>query len=143
MLTHSDPDVLHLRRVLRDLVALSGVPVAWVGREPSAIVADLADLVVRRRLVQKMEVLALADSAPIGDAAVTEYFLAHRDDYRLPETISFTHVYFSAAARGGRAAEDASAALTELRRAEMVTGAGLVTVQPAGTFRVNCACCIA
>jgi len=25
----------------------------------------------------------------------------------------------------------------------MVTGAGLVTVQPAGAFRVNCACCIA
>jgi hypothetical protein len=94
-------------------------------REALALGLDLADLVVRRRLVQKMEVLALADSAPIGDAAVTDYFLAHREDYRLPETISFTHVYFSDGARGGRAAEDARAALTELRRAEMVTGAGL------------------
>ena len=94
-------------------------------REALALGLDLADLVVRRRLVQKMEVLALADSAPIGDAAVTDYFLAHRDDYRLPETISFTHVFFSAAARGGRAAEDARAALTGLRRAEMVTAAGL------------------
>jgi PAS domain S-box-containing protein len=46
MPTHSDPNVLHLRRVLRDLVALSGVPVAWVGREPPAIAADLADLLV-------------------------------------------------------------------------------------------------
>ena len=79
-------------------------------REALALGLDLADLVVRRRLVQKMEVLALADSAPIGDAAVTDYFLAHREDYRLPETISFTHVFFSAAARGGRAAEDARAA---------------------------------
>jgi PPIC-type PPIASE domain len=94
-------------------------------REALALGLDLADLVVRRRLVQKMEVLALADSAPIGDAAVTDYFLAHRDDYRLPETISFTQVFFSAAARGGRAAEDARAALTELRRAEMMTAAGL------------------
>jgi PAS domain S-box-containing protein len=32
--------------LLRDLVALSGVPVAWVGREPSAIAADFADLLV-------------------------------------------------------------------------------------------------
>src|SRR5260370_26015879 len=46
MSTHSDPDVLSLRRLLRDLVALSGVPVAWVGREPSAIAADFADLLV-------------------------------------------------------------------------------------------------
>jgi peptidyl-prolyl cis-trans isomerase C len=94
-------------------------------REALALGLDLADLVVRRRLVQKMEVLALGDSAPIGDAAVTDYFLAHRDDYRLPETISFTHAYFSAAARGGRATEDARAALTEVRRAEMVTAAGM------------------
>ena len=87
-------------------------------REALALRLDLADLVVRRRLVQKMEVLAFADSAPIGDAAVTDYFLAHREDYRLPETISFTHVYFSAAARGGRAAEDARAALTGLLSAK-------------------------
>jgi len=46
MSTHSDPDVLSLRRLLRDLVALSGVAVAWVGREPSAIAADFADLLV-------------------------------------------------------------------------------------------------
>jgi PAS domain S-box-containing protein len=46
MSTHSDPNVLYLRRVLRDLVALSGVAVAWVGKEPSVIVADLADLLV-------------------------------------------------------------------------------------------------
>jgi hypothetical protein len=46
MPTHSDPNVLYLRRVLRDLVALSAVPGAWVGKEPPAIVADLADLLV-------------------------------------------------------------------------------------------------
>ena len=46
MATPTDLDVLQLRRVLRDLVALSGVPVAWVGREPPAIAADLADLLV-------------------------------------------------------------------------------------------------
>ena len=84
-------------------------------REALAIGLDRADLVVRRRLVQKMEVLALADSAPIGDAAVMAYFLAHREDYRLPERVSFTHAFFSTAARGVRAPEDARAARTGLR----------------------------
>jgi PAS domain S-box-containing protein len=35
-----------LRRALRDLVALSTVPAAWVGREPAAIAAGLADVLV-------------------------------------------------------------------------------------------------
>ena len=67
MPTQSDPDVLHLRRALRDLVALSGVPLAWVGREPSAIVADLADLLVVSLHVDSAFV-RLCD--PIGSAAV-------------------------------------------------------------------------
>jgi signal transduction histidine kinase len=41
-----DPDTVRLRRALRDLVALSSVPAAWVGREPSAIAAGLADVLV-------------------------------------------------------------------------------------------------
>src|SRR5579862_4933156 len=41
-----DPDLdgLRLRKVLRDLVALSAVSSLWVGREPQAIAADLVDL---------------------------------------------------------------------------------------------------
>src|ERR1700740_2725339 len=41
-----DEDVPRLRRALRDLVALSTVPAAWVGREPAAIVTGLADVLV-------------------------------------------------------------------------------------------------
>jgi PAS domain S-box-containing protein len=67
MPTRSDPDALYLRRVLRDLVALSGVPVAWVGKEPSAIVADLADLLVGSLHVDSAFV-RLCD--PDGSAAV-------------------------------------------------------------------------
>lgn len=39
-------DLLRLQRALRDLVALSSVPAAWVGREPPAIAAGLADVLV-------------------------------------------------------------------------------------------------
>src|SRR3954470_13083021 len=41
-----EADALRLRRALRDLVALSAVPAAWVGREPAAIAAGLADVLV-------------------------------------------------------------------------------------------------
>jgi signal transduction histidine kinase len=38
-----DSEVVALRTVLRDLVALSAIPAAWVGREPAAVAAGLAD----------------------------------------------------------------------------------------------------
>src|SRR5579863_3056656 len=37
---------LRLRATVRDLLALSMIPEAWVGREPPAIAADLADLLI-------------------------------------------------------------------------------------------------
>src|ERR1700680_943836 len=46
MPTGPEADALRLRRALRDLVALSTVPAAWVGREPLAIVTGLADVLV-------------------------------------------------------------------------------------------------
>ena len=43
----ADPGDLHrLRTALRDLVALSTIPAAWVGREPSTIAAGLANVLV-------------------------------------------------------------------------------------------------
>src|SRR5204863_118369 len=41
-----DADAARLRRAIRDLVALSTVPAAWVGREPAAIAAGLADVLI-------------------------------------------------------------------------------------------------
>src|SRR3954451_15868859 len=43
MLVDSDPEILRLRAALRDLVALSTIPLAWIGREPPAVAAGLAD----------------------------------------------------------------------------------------------------
>jgi len=42
----SDAEVFRLKRALRDLVAVSTIPAAWVGRAPSAIAAGLADVMV-------------------------------------------------------------------------------------------------
>src|SRR5438309_9355741 len=42
----ADPEIVRLRTALRDLVALSTIPAAWVGRDPPAIAAGLADVLV-------------------------------------------------------------------------------------------------
>jgi len=39
-------EILRLRATIRDLLALSIIPEAWVAREPNAIAADLADLLI-------------------------------------------------------------------------------------------------
>src|ERR1700756_3425257 len=46
MPTESHTESVALRTALRDLVALSAIPAAWVGREPPAIAAGLADVLV-------------------------------------------------------------------------------------------------
>jgi PAS domain S-box-containing protein len=67
MPTGPEADALRLRRALRDLVALSTVPAAWVGREPPAIVTGLADVLVNS-LHLDFAFVRLCD--PNGGAAV-------------------------------------------------------------------------
>ena len=43
MPSDTDAEIVALRTMLRDLVALSAIPTAWVGREPAAVAAGLAD----------------------------------------------------------------------------------------------------
>jgi len=42
----TDAEIRALRTVLRDLVALSTIPTAWVGMEPAAVAAGLADALI-------------------------------------------------------------------------------------------------
>ncbi|HEV7640984.1 MAG TPA: histidine kinase [Gaiellaceae bacterium] len=42
----ADAEVIRLRTVLRDLVALSALPAAWVGKDPAAVAAGLADTLI-------------------------------------------------------------------------------------------------
>ena len=84
-------------------------------REALALGLDRDDLVVRRRLVQKMEMLALRDGHGISESDLMDHYLAHRADYAVPESVSFRHVFFSAAARGADAHAAAGAALADVR----------------------------
>ena len=62
-----EDDAPRLRAALRDLVALSTVPAAWVGREPPAIAVGLADVLVNS-LHLDFAFVRLCD--PNGSAAV-------------------------------------------------------------------------
>src|SRR5215210_3920954 len=42
----TDAEIPGRRTVLRDLVALSTIPAAWVGRDPPAVAAGLADTLI-------------------------------------------------------------------------------------------------
>jgi peptidyl-prolyl cis-trans isomerase C len=101
-------------------------------REALELGLDREDLVVRRRLVQKMETLALGDDNDFGPSEVMRYFLGHRERYRLPERVSFSYMFFSSAARGDRAQADAGMALSALIQAHTSdpTGFGDAPITP-------------
>jgi len=62
-----DAEVVRLRRALRDLVALSAIPAAWVGRTPSAIAAGLADVILK---LLDLDFIFVRLRDPQGDASV-------------------------------------------------------------------------
>src|SRR6201988_4017834 len=63
----ADAEIRRLRTALRDLVALSTIPAAWVGREPSGIAAGVVDVLVES-LELDFAFVRLCD--PNGGAAV-------------------------------------------------------------------------
>ena len=82
-------------------------------REARRLGLDRSDLVVRRRLVQKMEFLLgdLAVGREPTDAELQTWLDAHSDRYRRPARVTFEHVWFSRDRRGERTDDDARAAL--------------------------------
>jgi signal transduction histidine kinase len=65
--SETDAEVLRLRAVLRDLVALSAIPAAWIGSEPPAVAAGLADALVG---LLQLDFAFVRLSAPGGAEAV-------------------------------------------------------------------------
>ena len=86
-------------------------------REALAMGLERDDVIIRRRLAQKLEFLFqdLADAAPPEDQELQAYFKAHRDRYQDPELLSFTHVFLDPDRRGDQTLVDAEGMLAELR----------------------------
>ena len=84
-------------------------------REALALGLDKGDLIVRRRLLQKMELIARASVPEPTDDELRAYLRAHPDRYEAPETVSFRHVFLSRDKHGDSLAKDAEQALSALR----------------------------
>jgi len=77
-------------------------------REARRLGLDRGDDLIRRRLVQQVEFVALGvveSELEFGTNELEETYLARREDYRIPAALSFSHVFVRAAQAG----EDESA----------------------------------
>jgi hypothetical protein len=101
-------------------------------REALEMGLDKGDVVVRRRLAQKMATLVGDLEAP-GDPTEEElrtFFDFHADRYRGPVRVRLTHLYFSGEQRGASAETEARAALERLRAAPRLPKSALERGDP-------------
>ena len=77
---------------------------------------DKQDLVTRRRLAQQVEFLGagMIQSPQPSEADLAKYFEDHKEEYRNPETVSITQIFFNPDKRGDATLDDANAALNKL-----------------------------
>lgn len=85
-------------------------------REAIAMGLDSDDLVIRRRLRQKMEFISadVATATPPTDEQLQAYLGEHAEKFLMPPRLTFQQVYFSTDKRGESAARDAEKLLAEL-----------------------------
>jgi len=85
-------------------------------REALAMGLDKNDMVVRRRMSQKMEFISndLASLAEPDDEQLQAYLDKHPDKFAIPGRISYSQVYLDASQRGEQVYADAEDLLVEL-----------------------------
>jgi len=93
-----------------------------LAREAKELGLDVDDLVVRRRLAQKMSFL-IEDfsSREPTEQEVQAVYADHADRFMSPASISFEHIYFSPDKRGDQAEADALATLRSIRQGTTTT----------------------
>jgi hypothetical protein len=95
-----------------------------LSREAVAMGLDEGDVVVRRRLAQRMDFLFrdVSETGEPSDDELRDYLEAERETYEIPGQVSFTHVYFDREKRGDEGAAEAARALAERLNAEESAG---------------------
>jgi len=100
---------------------LEGLVDAWVReevlyRQALAMGLDKDDIVVRRRLAQKLEFISadIAAQAEPTETELQEWLDEHADRFAFPARVSFQQVYLNADRRGKRVEQDARVLLEQL-----------------------------
>jgi len=88
-------------------------------REAITLGLDKDDIIIRRRLRQKLEFVSedVAARAEPTDAELRAWLSAHPADFGVDPTFTFSHVYLSPERRGAHLARDAALLLAKLQRA--------------------------
>jgi peptidyl-prolyl cis-trans isomerase C len=89
-----------------------------LAREATRLGLDRDDVIVRRRLAQKMAFVSddLAVMVEPAEAELRAYFEAHREVYTVPDLYALRHVYFNPDRHGMELDADAQRALQRLAR---------------------------
>jgi len=87
-------------------------------REAMALGLDKDDLIIRRRLRQKMEFVSddIAAQAQPTDAELGAYLTAHPDSFRVEQRFTFSQVYLNPKKHGAHLARDAAQLLAQLNQ---------------------------
>ena len=95
-------------------------------REALRLGLDADDVIVRRRLAQKVAFLNqdIVESAPPTDAELREYYQRNQAEYAAPDLLTFEHVYFSPDRRGTELDAAVNQALDQLSRVDGGTPPG-------------------
>ena len=96
-------------------------------RQARAIGLDAYDYTGRRRLIAQLDYINrgfIEATLEITDDELREFFMANRERYLVPPKVTFTHVYFSADARGDNAKAAALLRLAELNQDRVPFHAG-------------------
>jgi peptidyl-prolyl cis-trans isomerase C len=85
-------------------------------REALAMGLDKDDVVLRRRLAQKLEFLSqdMLQPDPPAEEELRAYFDENKERYRAPDTITMSHVFFDPDKRGDKTLDDADVVKAEL-----------------------------
>lgn len=91
-----------------------------LSREAVAAGLDEGDVVVRRRLAQRMDFLFrdLSETVEPSDSELRDYLEDNRGIYEIPGQVSFVQVYFNPEKRGDDGAAEAAGALAERLNAD-------------------------
>ena len=91
-------------------------------REAVAMGLDDGDIVIRRRLAQKLELLAQGLITPEEptDEALQTWYEENENQYKQPDRYTLTHIFFNPDKREESTLDDANEALAELRALEAV-----------------------
>ncbi|MBT8041147.1 MAG: peptidyl-prolyl cis-trans isomerase [Gammaproteobacteria bacterium] len=111
-------------------------------REGVAMQLDVDDIIVRRRLRQKLEIFAkdVFSQSPPNDEQLQEYLDENSSDYLIQPLYTFRHVLFRVDDDASQVAENARSVLRSLRDGDAdAESAGDLSLMPASFSRVRSA----